>query len=225
MSSRWTLTASLAVALATIACGGPVVAQGPPLTPVVLLPLEWTPTPAAAVNLPAGWEPLLGAGVELWLPASFDGGDPATRRDALIENLRALGTGYEDLAAILESYAPGLLFFAFDTGLAGATVAITRRDLPAAVPMSEYLEVVVAELPGVIPGVVVLDHGTMTVQGEDVGKVKMEITTQASTATQVSYIFHRGDSVYTVGYAVPQELFPEAEPAFEVSSGSFRLTQ
>jgi len=215
------------LALTSIACGGTgaLATAGPPITPVVALPPEWTPTPAPAAQLPAGWHPLLGSGVELWLPESFDGGDPATRRDELITNLSALGAGYENLVALLEAGAPGMVFFAYDSGLAGATVGITRRDLPASVPLSEYLAVFVSEVPNSAPGIVVLDHGTLNVGGEDVGKVMMDITTGGTTATQVSYILHRGDVVYTVSYAVPREFFAEAQPAFEASIGSFRVTQ
>jgi hypothetical protein len=227
MSSRWTLIASLAVPLATIACGGgaAVASNGPPTTPVVALPPAWTPTVAPALTLPEGWKPLIGAGVELWLPGSFEGGDPATRREELIEVFRGLGPDYEDIVAALESGAPSLVFMAFDTGLAGAIVGITRHDLPASVGLAEYVEAYVAEQPSLIPGLVVLESGTMSLAGEEVGKGKLDITTQGATSTQVSYFFHRGDFVYTVSYAVPKEYFAEAEPAFEASIGSFRVTQ
>jgi hypothetical protein len=58
MSSRWTLTASLVVALAAIACGtsAGVAANGPSVTPAIALTPVWTPTPAAAISLPAGWK-------------------------------------------------------------------------------------------------------------------------------------------------------------------------
>jgi hypothetical protein len=221
----WGLAAAV-LALAAIACGSaaPAAPAGPPVTPAIILPPEWTPTPDTAASLPEGWQPLLRSGVELWLPPSFDGGDPATRRDELIENIRALGSGYENLVASLESGAPGMLFLAFDTDMSGATVGITRRDLPASVGLGEYLEAYVAELPGAVPGLVVLGHGTMTLAGEEVGKVTLDVTTEGATSTQVGYILHRGDNLYTVSYAAPKEVFPGAEPAFEVSIGSFRET-
>ena len=220
------MAAGTALALASLACGSvaPAVPAGPPVTAAIALPPAWTPTPEAAAGLPEGWQPLIGSGVELWLPESFEGGDPATRRQELIENIRALGPDYESLVAVLENGAPGMVFFAFDTSLAGATVGITRRDLPASVGLGEYLEGYVVELPGAVPGVAVLEHGTMTVHGEEVGKIKLDITVQGSNSTQVSYMIHRGDLLYTVSYAVPQEFFSGAEPAFETSIGSFRTT-
>jgi hypothetical protein len=127
--------------------------------------------------------------------------------------------------ALLEAGAPSSVFIAFDTGEAGGRVGVTRRDLPQSVTLSEYLETYVAEIPNAVPGLVVLEHGTMSINGEEIGKVTEDITTQGETATQVSYILHRGDFVYTVSYAVPKEFFAEAEPAFEASIGSFRVTQ
>ena len=227
MRSGWVWRIALTVPMAAIACGtsAGVAANGPAVTPAIALPPVWTPTPALAISLPAGWKPLYGSGVEMWLPESFEGGDPTTRRDELIEIFRGLGAGYEHVVALLEAGAPSSVFMAFDTGEAGGMVGVTRRDLPQSVTLSEYLEAYVAEVPNAVPGLVVLEHGTMSINGEEIGKVTEDITTQGETATQVSYILHRGDFVYTVSYAVPREFFAEAEPAFEASIGSFRVTQ
>jgi hypothetical protein len=216
---------AVGLSLAGLACGsGALPLEAGAITPVVQLPPEWTPTPAPSAGLPAGWEPLYGAGVELWLPGSFEGGDPTTRRDELIANLSALGAGYESLVALLESGAPGMAFFAYDSGLAGATVGITRKEIPSDVGMDRLLEEYAAELPSAVPGAAVLGYGTMPLQGAEAGKLTFELTSPGGKSVQVTYFIRSGEAVYRVSYSVPQEYFAEAEPAFEVSIGSFRVT-
>jgi hypothetical protein len=228
-SRQWIVPIALASLAGTAACLGggaaSVSSTSIPVTPPITLPPVWTPSPAPALNIPAGWRPFTGTGVELWLPESFEGGDPATRRNELPDLIRSLGPDYQNMVSALENGAPGMVFLAFDQGPVGAMVGVTRRDLPATVRVEEYLEAYLTELPNAAPGLVVLEHGTLPLQGEQVGKAIVEVSTQGAKSVQVSYLFHRGDALYTLSYSAPSEAFVEAEPAFEASIASFRLTQ
>lgn len=86
----------------------PTAPPAPTWTPTTITPPTMAPTAAQPVPTstplagPAGWSKFAGSGVELWLPASFVGGDPAQTLDFVIDAISRRGEMCRQLATLYE---------------------------------------------------------------------------------------------------------------------------
>ncbi|MBM3129362.1 MAG: hypothetical protein FJ009_12150 [Chloroflexi bacterium] len=103
-------------------------------TPTITLVPTRTPLPTATP--PPGWKKMESATAELWVPASFNGGDPIKDKDAIVKSLRAFGPEYANSYRTIEQNANVFLLYALDSRIGGTglltTVSVTiNRLLPS----------------------------------------------------------------------------------------------
>jgi hypothetical protein len=225
--TRTTACGLLCLSLGLTACGLAAPAEIPELvTPAVALPAAWTATPALLFTPEAGWSAIVGTDVQLWLPESYHGGDPATHFDELLTLLDSLPPEYDLLAESLRQNPNAWVFLALDASEEGSVVEITRKEnAPPDLTAAAYLEGAVPVFENEVPGTSVLDQGLTTLGGESVGWLVLEITTPGSLSRQLSYAFVRPPLIWTVSFAVAAEDFEAQRPMFEKSVLSFRVLE
>lgn len=191
-------------------------------TPVAL-PAEWTSTPSEPTPIP-GWKVFTGEGVELSLPANFEGGDPIARQEELLELLRSLGPEYETYVETVEQNPSGMKLVVFDLKSVGSIVGVTRREVPPEMKLEEYLNGLISALVEQIPGTSLIDRSVVQRDEDLAGRVVFEFVTEQAISRQLSFVVLEGGKVWTVSYASPLDRFEEMIPTFDLSMLTFRYS-
>ncbi len=219
-----------ALILAALGCGlpsgsGPAPTPGPPATPAIFLPPEWTPTPAPPTpDVPADWQEFEGGRVHLWLPGSFEGGDMGAKFQAILETLRTLGPEFAQTVQVLEQNPDVFVLWAFDPqpGPTGSitNVNVTRVDVPEATTIDDYLDVSIELLPSSFE---VIDRGIVNVGDYDMGKLVLSSNVQGLRGMSVVYSFRDGNQFWNVTYSTGADEFVTRSPAWGRSISTLRM--
>ena len=197
-------------------------ACGPTATPSVVAPLpaftmppEWTPTPEFIAATVPGWELFSGRGLELMLPPSYDGGDPA----ALADDLAALLADVPQYAAIAQAIRDdptGYRLLTIDRET-GSIVAVTAHSVPEAVSMTEYVDEFSAAVVEQAPGSALIQKGIVPYRDGEAGWMLFEIMGEEAVVWQLSYAVRRGNLVWNLNYGAVRGDYPGLQPIFDQS--------
>jgi len=211
----------LPLILASAACGttAPTQALGP--APGLTLPPAWTPTAYIPPGFAEGWATFTGNGVELMLPASYEGGDPTALSQELLDLLDE-SPATASIADAIRQNPAGYRLIAIDRST-DSIVAVTVRDVPIEVSMSEYVESIGAAIVEQIPGVSVLDKGVVAFREGEASWLLLEFVLDEDASWQLSYGVRQGSQVWNFNYAGAREDYPQLQPAFDQSLQTVRF--
>jgi len=171
-----------------------------------------------------GWKKFEGGGAELWLPASYEGGDISEDLDVLVERLRALGPDFEQMAQMIEQNPSAFVILAFDSEVGDSgvltNVSVAIEGVLSVVTLDSYLDAVIKQLPSqyrVVERVIVsLDH-------YQAGRIALEFTVMGVRGKQVTYVIKSGNTVWAVIYGTGADEFDQRLPTFERSIRTFAI--
>jgi serine/threonine-protein kinase len=214
---------ALAVFLLTaLACG----TAAPPTVlaplPGFTMPPEWTPTPEPAVVSVEGWQTLHGSQVELQLPPSYQGGNPVVLGEELAD-LFDEDPSLADLAQAIRDNPEGYRLLAIDRET-GSIVAVTAREVPTAVGMTEYVDKVSEAMVAEIPGGALLQKGVVPFRDGEAGWMLFEFPGADATGWQLTYAVRSGDFVWNFNFGAVREDYPRLQPIFDQSLQTVRFT-
>lgn len=216
------LLCGLVVVSTLLACAlMPKVARTPNLTPLVLPP-KWTESTDIEETPSPGWEVFTGVGVELWLPDSFEGGDPVERREELLAMVRSLGPEYESYVRAVEESPTGMVLVAFDLETLGTIVGVTKREIPPEITLEEYIVGLSDAFVSEIPGTSVIERSVVQLDQFEAGRIVLEFVTGEAVSRQLTYVILEEGLVWTVSYASPLDQYAPLVPVFEESISSFQ---
>jgi hypothetical protein len=187
-----------------------------------------TPEPTATTEPTAavldGWEKFEGAGIELWLPESYEGGNLAEDLDVIVGNLRSLGPEFEQMAQLIEQNPTAYVLWAFDSDVGSSgfltNVNVTTEQILSAVTVETYMDAVSNQLPEQFQ---VLEQDMVTLGDYEAGRMVLELAMEGVTAKEVLYIVKDGNTVYGITFATGADEFEERLPEFEQSASSFTV--
>jgi hypothetical protein len=171
-----------------------------------------------------GWKMFKGGGAELWLPASYEGGDLTKDLDVVVERVRSLGPDYEAIAHAMERNRSAFAIWAFDSqigesgGLTSVTV-VTER-VPSSVTLESYLGLVSKKLTKDFR---VVEQGMVPLDRYQAGRVVLEAQLQGTHVRQIMYIVKNGSTIWVVNLATGADEFDVRSPAFESSVRRIRV--
>ena len=183
-----------------------------------------TETSYSAGTVVEGWKMFKGGGAELWLPASYEGGDLSKDLDVVVERVRALGPDYEAIARTMERNRSAFAIWAFDSqigesgGLTNVTVVSER--VPSAVTVETYLGLVRKKLTKDFR---VVDQGMVSLALYQAGRVVLEADLGRAHIKQIMYVVKNGSTVWVVNFATGADEFDARSPAFESSVRNLRV--
>ena len=201
--------------LASVACGttAPTQAVGPVLG--LTLPPAWTPTAYIPPGFAEGWATFAGNGVELMLPTSYEGGDPTALAQELLDLLDE-SPATASIADAIQQNPAGYRLIAIDRSN-DSIVAVTVRDVPVEVSMSEYAEAMGTAIVEQITGVSVLDKGVVAFRQAEASWLLLEFVLDEDASWQLSYGVRQGNQVWNFNYAGAREDYPQLQPIFDQS--------
>jgi hypothetical protein len=192
-------------------------------TPVALQPTN-TPQPTAT-PIP-GWEKLTGKDIEIWLPESYEGGDPSSEDiDTIFEKAKALGPNFEQMAQAIKNNPSMFVFWAFDSniGESGAmtNVGIATERVLSSMTLDTYMEVMIKQLPNQIQ---VVNQEKITLDDYDEARrMMMEITVSNIIAKQVMYVLREGNKVWLINFTTGKSEFDQRLTTFEQAVNTFKI--
>jgi len=183
-----------------------------------------TPIPTATPDVLAGWNKFTGSGIEIWLPASFEGGDLENDLDVIVEKLKALGPDFEQVAATIEANPTAFVLWAFDSKL-GSTgyltnVNIVKEQVVSAITLDMYAQALQQQLPSYL-----------TISEQNQGKLDRYASLRLVLDTDISgtkgkelmYIIKDSNIIWAITFATALDEFEGRLPEFDQSVQTFNL--
>jgi len=183
-----------------------------------------TETSHAAGTVVEGWKMFKGGGAELWLPASYEGGDLSKDLDVVVERVRALGPDYEAIARTMERNRSAFAIWAFDSQIGesgGVTnVTVVSERVPSSVTLETYLGLVRKKLTKDFR---IVEEGVVPLASYQAGRVVLEANLGGAHIKQIMYIVKSGGTIWVVNLATGADEFDQRSPAFESSVRNIRV--
>ena len=204
----------------------PTAIPAPTATPTATL--EPTTAPAVASGPTAtpipGWKKFEARGIEIWLPGSYEGGDPSQDLDVIVERLRALGPDFAQTAQAIEQNPSAFVLWAFDShvGDSGLLTSVTvgTERIPSAITIEVYLDMLAKQLPSQFR---VVEQGIVPLDYYQAGRALIEFSIKGVNGKQVMYVIKEGNTIWAVNYTTSADEFDQKLPTFEQSARTFRM--
>ncbi len=182
------------------------------------------PTPGPTPTPIPGWKKLEGLSMELWLPASFEGGDVSQDLDTIVANLKALGPQYADLAKTIQQNPSVYALWALDTGASRrgfiTNVSVTKERVPSAITVDSYITISTNSLPD---GFNIIDRKTVALDRYEAGQLTIDFQLPSGQARELMYVVKDGATMWVMTYATSSDEFSRRKPVFEQSANTFRV--
>jgi hypothetical protein len=178
-----------------------------------------TPIPATPTGTPIpGWKKFEAEGVEIWLPESFEGGNPSEDLDMIVDRLNSLGPEFETMAQTIEQNPDAFVFWAFDSDIGESgiltNVNIVTQRVVSAITVETYLDMTAQQLPSQFR---VVERGMVDLEYYTAGRIVVEATILSAEVKEVMYLIKHGKSMWGVTYSTGAVEFDARLPMFEQS--------
>jgi hypothetical protein len=185
---------------------------------------EPTATSEPTATFVAGWEKFEGGGVELWLPETYEGGNPEQDIDVVVENLRKLGPDFERTAQMIEQNPTMFAIWAFDSQVGDSgvltNVNVTTEKVLSAVTVDTYLDAASKQLPAAFQ---VVGRDGLSINGHPAGRLTVEFAVSGVAGKEVVYVVKDDTTIWAITYATGADEFDQRLPVFEQSALTFAI--
>jgi hypothetical protein len=180
-----------------------------------------------AVEEDPEWQRLSSGDAEIWLPASFTGGNPEQDLDLIIDRVEALGPDFADVVDAIELNPSAFKMFAVDTENARSgfltNVNVIVEQVLSFMTSEQYLDIVSGQLPAQYE--VGSTESVELSQFEDAARMFASLDLPGSPSiAQVMYaIKDDSNNIWFVTFSTGQAELDELLPVFERSIESFSV--
>ena len=184
-----------------------------------------SPTPAISDVPPLDWIKFGSAGVELWLPGSFVGGDMVAKRKETIQKVNRLGSHFVDIVASMRKEAPTTLIFTVDKKIVGTVVTevkVERIVLTEDVPLKNYIDQSYVSQGDLM--IVLSENKKMSLLGLEARRLTYQSRqTSGLEGTVIEYAIKDGLNIWFVAYLLPPDEILNFEPVIKQSIATFKI--
>lgn len=217
--NRYMFRASVGILLAVVLTGcGTVRGAAPPVTQAP--PTPSVPPLPTATSIP-GWTKFEGAGIAMWLPESFQGGDLSKDVDVIVETLKRLGPDFDPIAQQLEQNPSLFVLWVFDTDVGESgfltSAAVTKERVLSAMTVDTYLDLAVKQFPDSFQ---IVDRSIVSLDHYQAGRLLVDFTISNVQGKEVIYVIKEGDTVWVITFATGESEFEGRLPDFERSANT-----
>ncbi len=199
----------LFVLFISTACGSAQVAQEPTATPI------------------PGWTKYEGSGIAMYFPESWSGGDPAKEDlDVITNQLKALGSEYEQIASMIEENPTAFALWLFDGNLGDTgyltNANVVKEQVVSAITIDTYVEALSKQLPS---SMVITDQKTVKVNKYDAARLEITANISGIDAKELMYIVKDGNTIWGITFATALDEFDGRVPDFEKIASTFTVQE
>jgi hypothetical protein len=221
VSAVLTPTAMIETDTPTVVAVTPSLTPSPTTIPSQTLTPTITPTPTET-PIP-GWSTISGDGVSLWLPDSWQGGNPQDDLDWLLADAAPEVRQY---AAVLEENRSAINLWAYDTASSGSfhltNVNIGQEAVDEAVTVDLYMDAIDRNLP---ESFTVTGRQLMNILESQGGRIFIDVNMNGLVIKEVMYIFKVGDLMWLVTFAAESDVFDAQLPIIEMSMQTLEIVE
>lgn len=183
------------------------------------------PIQMAQVASQTRWKAFEGQGIQLSLPANFQGGSPTDAQSkTMIEGIKSLGDKFVAIGQMVEKNPAIFALVAVDpkpNASGGVTNVLVSagQQLPD-ITLKRYVDALAQFLPAPIK---VINHSMIRLQGRPAGRLVTEAIVEDKAIKQTIYIVQQGNQIWTVAYSTDKQDYPRLSLIFERSIQTFRV--
>lgn len=173
-----------------------------------------------------GWQKFEAGGVELWLPESWEGGDPSEEMDMemIVEELRSLGPDFEEYAQLIEENPSMFVLWVFDyeVGVSGGltNVSVAKQKVLSTMTIDTYLDLLSEQLPAPFQ---VVERGMVTLTDHEAGRLVVKADISGEAVKELMYMIKEGTTMWFITFSTGAEEFARRLPVFEQSALTFAI--
>ena len=162
--------------------------------------------------------------MELWLPESFVGGNPADDKEYLLDVLKSKGADFKDAAKMFDDNSEAFVFWAVNLKVGKAkyltTVNVIKDKLPSVLPMDTILDLSENQLSKQFH---MLEQGVIELGDYQAGRMVLEFSVNGVKGIELLYLVKQGNDLYTIGFITGAKDFEKRLKTFEQSIQTFRI--
>ena len=182
-------------------------------------------TSSSGATNQASLKKIQGDGVELSVPAAYEGGNPSKDLDALSQKLKAVNPNYEKALEPLKKNPSAISLLAFDLQSAKSApptmINVSKRKVPDGLSVEQALNKATQQLQ---PPYQVLEQKVVPIDKYQAGRIVVQAPNPNPQVKQLFYIIKNGNTFWVVTYVSSADKFDQLLPTFEQSIRTFNLT-
>ncbi|MCW6038888.1 hypothetical protein K4A83_21870 [Spirulina subsalsa FACHB-351] len=163
--------------------------------------------------------------IRLFLPPSYEGGNPEDDLETVASQLEGAGAKYRDLSQALRESQQIVHLLAFDTAESTqgfvTTVNVTAPTTLPGTTIEKLTDAVVENFRRL--DYEVTEQELQLINERLVGRIVVQIRTRTKEITQLVYTLEENDRFWIVTYSTPRNEFRERFSDFEQSIASFQV--
>ncbi len=185
---------------------------------------EATQTSPPMESPQAGWKNIVGEGIILSLPQSYEGGNPGTEIDEIEEKLTGINPSYAQRIQKIKQNPTAIALVAFDTQSDSprplTNVNVTAQKVDQGVTIEQYLDRTANQLPSIYAIEV---KEVLSIDQYQAGRMVTTVEAEETPFKQLIYTVKNNDTFWVVIYTTTTDAFNQQLPNFEKSIQSFRV--
>ena len=185
---------------------------------------EATQTSPPIESPQAGWKNIVGGGIILSLPQSYEGGNPSTEIDEIEEKLIGINPSYAQRIQKIKQNPTAIALVAFDSHSDSprllSNVNVTAQKVDEGVTVEQYLDRTANQLSSIYEIEV---QEVLSIDQYQAGRIVAALEAGETPFKQLIYTVKNNDTFWVVIYTTTTDAFNQQLPNFEKSIQSFRL--
>jgi branched-chain amino acid transport system substrate-binding protein len=171
-----------------------------------------------------GWKKLESQGMEIWLPESYDGGNLDVNLNTTLENMKALGSDFNNLVSVIEQNPDIFAIYAFDTNIGLPDSLTNLTVLFEKVPSMMTIENSIDAAINIFPkNFVISDREVVKLNQYTAGRLVVDYSASGKKNKNLIYIIKNEDLVWLIMYGTGLAEFDQRLPEFEKSALTFQV--
>ena len=172
----------------------------------------------------AGWKNIVGEGIILSLPQSYEGGNPSTEIDEIEEKLTGINPSYAQRIQAIQQNPTAIALVAFDSQSNSprllTNVNVTAQKVDEGVTVEQYLDRTASQLSSIYE---IEAQEVLSIDQYQAGRIVAALEAEETPFKQLIYTVKNNDTFWVVIYTTTADAFNQQLPNFEKSIQSFRL--
>ncbi len=185
---------------------------------------EATQTSPPIESPQAGWKNIVGEGIILSLPQSYEGGNPSTEIDEIEEKLTGINPSYAQRIQTIKQNPTAIALVAFDSQSDSprllSNVNVTPQKVDEGVTVEQYLDRTASQLSSIYE---IEAKEVLSIDQYQAGRIVATVEAGETPFKQLIYTVKNNDTFWVVIYSTTADAFNKQLPNFEKSIQSLRL--
>lgn len=179
------------------------------------------PSPA---GIPDDWQLFTAEGMEIWLPASYVGGNLEEDLPVVIETMRTLGPEYEEMADTIEQNPDLYVIIAADSNVTSSgfltNITIAAQPVLSSLTLETYLNALEQQFPS---GYRILESSIIELGEYEAGRMIVETEILNANIRIITFLVMDENDLWMITFTTEAGDFDELLPVFEQSASTFRI--